>query len=331
MNRKNNIFYKLTQENENSCTELLCNILRIKYIRDIFLKNIGFCKNLLDKINIDHITTQYRNEQIGIPDIKIENEDCLIIIESKIKVNTVIQENQVTFYPKYINNANKQHRGLIFLVPKDYQHINKIVSVKKEYSFAKIIYWEDILEMFYISEIDEGSPVISESLNYLSEMIIHRTMDTKLSNYEVAMLYNPKEVFDSLNLVNKVIALIERNDNEIIEKLGNEFSSSDTIKKNDTIYKGKYIKHKKESYNIFYGLNLNIIESGDPLLDKYVYSVGINKSLIKNIDNLKFECSEYCEYNNWIYIKLSKDSILNEDQDVKFVNNVVEIINKALK
>jgi hypothetical protein len=58
VDRQSNIFYRITRDNENSSTELLCNLLRSKYIRDICLRYFDIPEILLDKIDIHNIHTQ---------------------------------------------------------------------------------------------------------------------------------------------------------------------------------------------------------------------------------------------------------------------------------
>ncbi len=48
MSLENTVFYRLTDENENSCTQLLANIMRTKFVRDIILKFL--CGNISDEI-----------------------------------------------------------------------------------------------------------------------------------------------------------------------------------------------------------------------------------------------------------------------------------------
>jgi hypothetical protein len=91
MKRDDNIFYRLTKENENSTTELLCNLLRTKYIRNICLKFFGIPDKIIEGITIHNINTQKLSRTEGIPDIIIQDTDCYYIIENKIRINTGLQ------------------------------------------------------------------------------------------------------------------------------------------------------------------------------------------------------------------------------------------------
>ena len=83
MTRENNIFYRLTKENENTTTELLCNLLRTKYIRNICLRYFDISEEIIENISIENISTQKSFDKEGILDIIIQNKDSYYIIGIK--------------------------------------------------------------------------------------------------------------------------------------------------------------------------------------------------------------------------------------------------------
>jgi hypothetical protein len=81
--REENIFYNLTNDDENSTTELLCNLCKNAIYKDIIMSSLKL--NDL-KINYEHIETQKSiSGKEKIPDIMIENDDIRIFVENKVK------------------------------------------------------------------------------------------------------------------------------------------------------------------------------------------------------------------------------------------------------
>jgi hypothetical protein len=63
--------------------------------------------------------------------------------------------------------------------------------------------------------------VINESINYLINVILHKDSlyneDNILSPYEVAMLYNPKDVIESLKLCSKIFGKIKSIEDDLLK------------------------------------------------------------------------------------------------------------------
>jgi hypothetical protein len=324
MNRSSSIFYGITKEDENTITEVLCNLFRYKYFRNYFLCQCGIDERIVNLIKLENISTQEKYRNVGIPDIVINNDDTYYMIENKIRNNTPLQPTQVYDYPELIRKTEKSNKGLIFILPHDYKHIDNIKKAKNKYPFINIVYWENIIEFLYSIDLVKESSIIKESIQLIVDLVIKTTLDTILTPYEVAMLYNPKDVFESLKLIQKVINLIKNTDEKIVKELGKQFSSSDWANDLDDICsKGRYINYKNESC-IFIGLNLNLIEKGPDFYD-HVFGVAFEKRMI--IKNFKIGKEySYREDNDWIYIKIPKDIILSENQNSIFTKTIIEII-----
>jgi hypothetical protein len=83
--REKNIFYKLTSENENATTELLCNLCKYDDHKNAIMDVLTLSDM---QINFDDISTQQSiSENKKIPDIVIENNNIIIYIENKIDRN----------------------------------------------------------------------------------------------------------------------------------------------------------------------------------------------------------------------------------------------------
>ncbi len=329
MNRSTSIFYGLTKEDENTSTEILCNLLKYRYFRDILFSYLKIDMNAIDSIDLNHCSTQIRYNT-GIPDLVITNSKAYYLIENKIRIDTPLQDNQIYSYPEMVINSKKPYKGQIFILPKNYKHLDKIENAKLKYSFIKIVIWDDLIRYLFSYDLQKDSYIIAEALNLLSELIIKSSIDTILSPYEVAMLYNPKDIHESLKVMCKIIQLVEKSGKMIIDGIGSDFELSTWANDfYDDTTKGRYIKYKKND-DIFIGLNLNLVDKGAQYWE-YILSVALKKDTLNenwNIDTSRFE---YCEDSDWIYVKIKKEIIINEDQQNSFSNEVIDIINDIFK
>ena len=333
MTRKDNIFYKLTKENENSATELLCNLFRTKYMRTICLGFFNITDNAINCINIENITTQKSFDENGIPDIIIKNSDCYYIIENKIKIGTELQENQKTSYIDSIKKSKKRFTGYIFIIPKNYVHEYKINELKKNNNFINIVYWEEFLKYLVDLEIQDESPIVKESLDYLIKVVIKTSLyneENFLSPYEVIMLYNSKDVLESLKLCSNVFNKMKYIENDILKIKGlKPGTDSNNISNFDSIGKYYFYDGKKEEC-IFTGLNLNLmnynaidIHDNTKKAENYVFSISFLKSYLKN--NLQLDI-DYFDDNEWLYFPLNKKLLIKEDNTKSLKEEIVNII-----
>lgn len=332
MERNDSIFYKMTKENENSTTELLCNLFRTKYIRDICLEFLGIPKDILGEIELSNISTQCDYNEDGIPDIVIENRNVYYIIENKITKNTKLQKTQKTAYVDLIFNSKKKYTGYIFLIPETYVHETEIIDMKQLNKITITIkHWNLFLDHLYKMEIQKESLLVGEALNYLYNLLPQKPVtNTILTPYEVAMMYNMYDVYNSLSFVSKLLKLIENTEGEIISKLGDSFSASDwRIKHDDLMARGKYINYNGNQY-IFIGLNFDIIGNKDGI--GYVYSIALSTDALKEKSALKID-HKYNRHidvgDGWLYFKLNEKNLLKENQEQAFVDEIVEIIQEV--
>jgi hypothetical protein len=328
VDRQSNIFYRITRDNENSSTELLCNLLRSKYVRDICLRYFGIPENLLDKIDIHNIHTQKKFDELGIPDIIIKGDDYFYIIENKIRVNTGLTENQEENYIDIINKHSKAHSKYIFLVPEEYG-ISKLEEKYKSIIIIKT--WEELLKRLRKHEIHKESILINEALNYFSTLLnISSCEDIKLTPYEVAMFYNPRDILESMNLLNKVYDMIKKIEDDILKIDKNRFTPGDDRHSLSDNEIGKYFNYdKKES--IFIGLNLYLINKKDVYIKKenknisdYIFSVRFRKGMLKEDDVEKIV--DYCSDGDSIYIPLNMKILLEDNNKELLKKEITEKI-----
>ena len=329
MDRNTSIFYKMTNENENSTTELFCNILRNKYIRDIVLKYFDIPLDMLDEITQDNINTQNQNKESGIPDITIESDNCFYIIENKIELGTKLTEKQKSSYIKLINSKNKKYRGYIFLIPSDYKDETSINNIKKQIKddTNKIIVktWKEFLEYLNKMEVCNDSPILKESIDYLTHIVLEAPIDNTLSNEEINMFYNPKNIYLTLCLLNKYFEIIDQNESMFLKDLGKDFSAGNWEKNfENTKLKGKYLKYKN-SPCIFYGFIFNLLNPVDDNYNKYIFSICFNRDYLnKNLTINKKYCS--IEDKNWLYIKTDISNIISDKTGKKYFDELKNII-----
>jgi hypothetical protein len=343
MTRGRNIFYKLTKENEDSTSDLFCNLLRSKFIRYICLKYFEIPEIIIENIKIENITTRKKTNE-GIPDIFIKNNECFYIIENKIKLDTVLQENQKSSYMDFFKELGMNNFGYIFIVPENYKHESEILDLIKKNYFIKIFYWEKFLKYLLDFEIQNEAPIINESLNYLIEIILNKTSlyneDIFLTPYEVAMLYSPKDVFESLNLCNKIFLKIKSLESDILGGIYNISPDDEYFEIKNPDFIGKHFRYKDNDSSFCIGLNLKLMRDNvKDILDntkkpsEYFFSISFNKKYLKSefyISNEHFKDMDHFDDVEWIYIPLNRKHLLEDDNGELIKSDIVEIVRKVI-
>jgi hypothetical protein len=313
--RRSNIFYNLTAENENATTELLCNLLRIKFFRDICLDFFGISRDIYAHIEPQHISSQYTIDDGGRPDIYIKNREALYLIENKISAYVDLQDSQVTTYADYVAGAHNDHKGYFFIIPQGYIHKEEIEKAQEKYPFIKIIKWDAFLEHLSKMELENCSLVMKESLEYLNDLILG-IPDPTLNIYEVAAMYNPKDIYTVLSLLEKNLHHVYRVAERLQKKLG-EDKFVIVGDQHDKYGYGIYVNYNNNHGRIYLGLSLGLAEENDD----YVYSLAIEKKCAKPQD--KFPCITDSEY---MYIPIDRKLFLDESQEEKLCARVMEIL-----
>jgi len=325
--RQSNIFYKLTAENENATTELLCNLLRIKYFRDICLEFFEIPKDIYANIQSNDISSQYTIDDGGRPDIRIKNDEALYLIENKISTYVDLQDSQVTTYADYVAGTDKglKDRGYFFIIPQGYIHNDEIEKAKEKYPFIKIFKWDVFLKHLSKMELENCSLVIKESLEYLNDLILGVPVDSTLNIYEVAAMYNPKDIYTVLSLLEKNMEHIYRVTEQLKKELGEDKFVVCQSQKDKNGY-GIYAKYNNNQF--FLGLSPYLAEeNGD-----YVYSLAIEKKYVKNdlIGSINKDKFPYTTDEEWIYIQIDRKLLLDESQEKNLRDRVIEILEAFL-
>jgi hypothetical protein len=328
MERSTSIFYKMTPQNENSVTELLCNLFRIKYFRDICLEFFGIEKIFFDEILLKNIKTQFKTDKSGIPDMVIETANLKYIIENKIQPDADLQENQKENYTNFLlkfKKTQRKHIGYIFLIPKNYRYEDEMEEVRQKHTFVQKCYWQDFLKYLYNKELDKESPIIKEGLQYFSEFIQKDEVDLTLNAREVTIMYDPKTIYGVLDLVEKVRGIVENSLNNVVKKMGDNYSVGS--RQNDQNGQGLNLMYKKRE-PIFVGINPSLCDeqNGD-----FVFSVVLLKKHLKEnsiIDGKKFRNFSDDEYificiDRKLFVEDNKEQLL-ADEIIKILKNVYE-------
>jgi len=316
----------MTKEHENSTTELLCNLFRIKYFRDICLELFGIEKKFIDDITLENISTQYHTDNSGIPDIVIRTDNFLCFIENKIKIDTPLQENQKKEYPKNLlefkGNNPEKHIHYIFLIPKDYKHEDKIIINEDYKKFTKIYYWQEFLSDLKSKELDIYSPIIKEGLTYFKELLQEvEPPDTVLTAREVLIMDNPRKIFDLLNLLVKIRETIKDSLKIVADKMGKDYS---LVKECYDQWAQGWTFNYKNNYipSIFVGITPNLYDNENGVF----YSVALVKKHMKEnivIDENKFK---HFKDDEWVYIAIDKDLFVEDNKEKILADKIIDIL-----
>lgn len=336
MERKDSILYRATKDNEDCTTELLCNLMREKYIRDIILLNLGVSGDVINKISFDDITTQVYLRESGKPDICIKNKDLLIYIENKIRRNTDLRGSQTTTYLKELIKSEKHHKQMIYIIPKDYDHLNKIDIACEQNAFCSRTLWEDFLANVSKYEIGESNLVFRECFHFFEDKILSKSVLVKFNPQEIVIMYKTKDLIAANSFFIKLHQVIEKADGQILTELrknSEDFSFCDWSFDSEN-EKGKFINYKGED-KIFYGLNFNIVNdktkysetlsNADFLMGVAVMNDIVDIEKLKMLKNKKDIISD----NEWTYIKMDDYNLTEDNVSEAFAKNVTDII-KAL-
>jgi hypothetical protein len=323
MQRKESILYRATKENEDSITEILCNLMRDKYLRDILLVNLGVNQKHLNTIKFDDISTQVYFKQIGKPDICIENSNVLIFIENKVKNDTDLQDTQVESYLEKLESSRKETQ-MIYLVPREYKHLSFIHEVCDQNTFSKFIYWDDFLKNVAKYEISESNLVFKDCFRFFEDKLLSKRSIIKFKPEEIMIMYNPRDLMAANGYFIRLRQIITNAEATILSelnKLSNDFSPS-YWSMEDENEKGKYINYKGEQ-KIFYGLNFNLV----PNHQEFLFAVDVMTDILdsERLETLKNNSDVFID-DDWTYKKIDKYFLIDDNGSDTFAKSVIENI-----
>ena len=331
-----NIFYGITAENENAVTDVLCNLMKHRFIRDIVIRFFipDVSESALDSISEEGIIPQKRIEYGGQPDLQIASHQIYIIVENKIRNGTNPTPHELSSYITKIKSSKAEFKRLVYLIPQDYSSSSILKDIEKENSdIVSVREWESFLLALKRTEVGDFSQYFQDAIGYFSSLVdLHIIEDTKLKPMEVAMVYEPNIMLSAFSAAEKLKKRFNIIAKQLIEVIPPMFNCDSNIiiaagrDQCDSCGIGQYInlKHNNINNSIFYGFSNLQDESKN---DKYSFSVAfyVDNDLF---DVTIFEDKERDQY--WWYIPCDK-ILLVSDNDEKLVNAIAHVIDLAIR
>jgi hypothetical protein len=209
MPRTGNVFYNLVTD-ENSTTELLCNLLRFDEFRLPFLR-LFLSEATASEVSWGDIDTQGGLFNCGIPDLRIENDKLLVLLEVKVTPHLELTSHQSKSYLEYLSKNPKPECLLVFLVPSEWNHLDALdilrnASSSEEAPKIHVVHWERIVEIIEQNELGVLNPILNE----FGELITGRIAPKPVAflQKEVSMLFS-KDIPTALSNLERLIAGIQ--------------------------------------------------------------------------------------------------------------------------
>lgn len=329
-----NIFYRITAENENAVTEVLSNLMKHRFIRDIVIRFFipDVSESALDSISEEGIIPQKRIEYGGQPDLQITSHKIYIIVENKIRNGTNPTPHELSSYITKIRSSKAEFKRLVYLIPQDYSSFQLLKDIEKENSdIVSVREWEDFLLALKRTEVGDFSQYFQDAIDYFSSLIdLHVIEATQLEPMEVTMVYEPNIMFTAISTEEKLERRFKNIERQLVATIIPMFNSEIIItpgeKQTNSYGIGRYInlKHNNKNNSVFYGFS-NLPDKSQN--DKYSFSVAFYS------DNDLFDVSLFDDKEkdqSWWYIPCDK-KLLVSDNDEKLVNAIANIIYHAIR
>jgi hypothetical protein len=335
MHREDSIFYKTVLKDENHITDLFCNILKYKYIRDSVLRFFTFEENYLpiDSIEYEHIDTQKRiDENNKQPDIEINNSKCRCFFEIKTDKNRKLEKSQTTDYFKELskNKKEKQEVFMIYLVPQNYKFEEEIkVAIDQKEVYANLFYWEDLLKYIEDIELDKSDIFISEFKSFILNILGKNSANLILNLKEMTLFNHPYDLAVANSTLKKIKSIIIATTEAVCNNKNINYLLHD--KDHEYIV---YFKDENEKYILFFGLWFELILNDSSLNPDYIFCYGVGDETsdepfydkyVKNFMKLEGIITSK-ETKGWWFNKFDKYMFSEEDDNV-----LIEKLSKFIK
>ena len=142
---------------ENDWTQLLCNMMEFDDFRDavhdLLEQAVQKRKNgfPLPRFKYNDINLRPGSPETGYPDIEIENEELLLLIECKISNVPFTPKQQEAYEARFSEHGNVKNKVLAFLVPEEYKggNIKEILARAKDRNIVGgVFHWNDLIGVF---------------------------------------------------------------------------------------------------------------------------------------------------------------------------------------
>jgi len=322
--REENIFYRITDDDENATTELLCNLCKFANYKELIFNGLKIDNNIFTYQNID---TQYNipgtNKR---PDIVIKNDKNKIFIENKVTKYRKLEISQLTIYPEYLNSISDKNVKLIFLIPTGYKYIEKIEEAQKKYKkIISIIFWDKLLESIKIKNKIINSEILFESISFF-EKILNTIPEVKFNQEEIDFMLDMETLIKESTAIGKTLEVFDNVIEQLKDKLKLHFKKGE-IQYPEVCKNG--IGYWFYQDNCWIGYSFNIIDK--PKLKDYVLSLAINESIISKGKLNKLPKNSYCFFEEWYYFKIDKKLLENENRGKEIYQYCEKVMKEVVK
>jgi hypothetical protein len=169
MPRAANVFYNLVTD-ENSTTELLCNLMRFSAFRIPFLR-LFLPEVAAGDVAWEDFDTQLATTDGGRPDLQIRNPGIVALIEVKVSAGLAPTPHQRRGYFEFLLKQDARECCLIFLVPRNWAHREELnrglaelagtVGPEKK-NGARVIHWNDVIDLIEKNDLAALNPFFND-------------------------------------------------------------------------------------------------------------------------------------------------------------------------
>ena len=280
-------------KDENSLTEAFRNFLRFPAFRNLFLDLIDWGILNEHEVVFEDFETQISIDEYGKPDMRLLTSEIELLIEVKVD-NANTTPNQPNGYLNYLNvKSTREHKGLVFLVPKDYYYLGSYEKEQNEWLksnsvpdiFTNTIFWFQIIDEIENQNLPEFSTLFKEFNNLLT--LWFKPEIINFTHQNISIMFS-KEIPQTIT---KLLEFVDSVETEIKKK----YKIKQGRPRNFSEY-GFYIKNEDEENFLFFGVWGEFWEKHEkPLLLCLDYDFSNDK----NLTALFIDC---CNENRMHYI-----------------------------
>ena len=241
---------------------VLCSLMAFKPIREQIIRIFTKNEYGAETFEYNSINTQSKRE-CGIPDIIIENKNIIILVEVKTSLYTGLTSNQPENYLSYLKKYEAKNKYFVALIPKKYQHIQKIKdSLSDENNItisSHIVTWESLASSLEKSELSKMNQYVYDFCHHIKKKYLFKKI--QLSYKECSFMYEKSTATGLkkvLNIVDKLMIIIQDKGYSIEKECNNKWWDNGAY--------GFFINSKDDNYLLWVGVWFDYWEnSGIPL------------------------------------------------------------------
>ena len=194
MPRAENLLYRLVKD-ENSATELLCNLMSNSPFRRSLLFSL-FGTRLAAQATYDQIGTQFDLGGRGCADLSVCTKSFCGILEVKATPWRTLTERQERDYLMFLSEQHQPHKCLAFLVPGDWDGRRDLDALLREARLSTpsvkshIMHWGEVLDIIESKSLHKRDPLFQQAHGLLASMF--RPAPARMTPSEGTMLFNKK-------------------------------------------------------------------------------------------------------------------------------------------